>query len=160
MNIQDQIKALQTLRIAEIVNDDSLFKVEKLKLLEKEKLFGYASSIQTEFPEWEEEIIELERIEARRRFDNGKDKYFYQSKMVDSVFDPSRDTYEKCELVSYADFIENMLDEFEDETNSDNIIVLSTRGPCVTLSKPLNEVIDKIFDFCIEKRIIGFKNDW
>lgn len=159
MNIQEQIKELQTLRIEEIVNDDSLSKIEKLKMLEKEKLFGYASSLQTVFPEWEEEIIELERIEAHQRFNEGKDKYFYQSKMVDDIFDPSYDINEKYVTVSYADFLENCLDDFM-EDDSDSVTVMTTRGPSVKLVKSLTEVIDKIYDYCIEHKIIGFKNDW
>lgn len=172
ISLKDQIKELQALRIQEILEDDSINKVEKLELLENERLWGVANHIQQEFREWEKEILELERLEAQRLFDSGKNdpreictRQFYQSKMVDTIFDPSRSDYEKYQQVSYADVMRDLLDnsydgEDEEDVDANMIAVMTTRHPVVTLWKSRQEVIDKIFEFAVQNKIVGYKNSW
>ena len=64
--VNEQIKALQEIRVQEILNDNSISKIKKLKLLAEENLWPTASYIQHEFKKWEFEAIELERLEAER----------------------------------------------------------------------------------------------
>jgi hypothetical protein len=166
MNLQEQIKQLQESRIQEILDDNSISKIEKLKLFDKEKLFDYADYIQTEFPEWEEEAMALEKALAEKQFAEGKSKLMaegkpilYFSKMTDTIFDPSTFEYEKYETVSYADAIENMIRRKKVDSEG-KIVVVTTRGPHTELKKTPEEVIDKLFEFCVKNRLIGYKNDW
>jgi hypothetical protein len=171
--IKDRLELLKAERVDEILNDDSLSKIDKLKTIEKEKLWGYATYIQHEFSDWEKEVIELERIEAERLLElgdlSGTDicyRVFYQSKMTDSIFDPSRMIYEKHESVSYAEALEMCYDEHfdenEDEAETDNplITVITTRHPFTVLKKPYKDIVDCVFNYACENKIIGFKNDW
>ena len=160
--LQEQIAQLQEARIQEILALP-ISKIEKLKLLETENLFGYAPYIQHEFPEWEEEAMELEKALAEKQFAEGKSEHgmFYHSKMTDTIFDPSTFNYEKYETVSYADALENMLEKLdEDEDRNGMVVAVTTRGPYTELLKTPEEVIDKVFDFCIKNKLVGYKNDW
>ena len=177
MDLQKQIEALKEQRIQEIMDDNNLSKIQKIKLFEKEQLFKYAPYIQDEFPEWQKEAIQLEKLEAERILKEGSDnpheicsKQFYQSKMTDTIFDPSTFYYEKYEIVSYADSLnlclerafEDMSEEEYDALDKDNpiITVITTRHPYIELKKPYNEIVDKVYEFCIKNKIWGFKNDW
>jgi hypothetical protein len=158
MSLKEQIKQLQEARIEEIIAS-SVSKIEKLKLLEKEKLFKYAEYIQEEFTDWEVEAVQLEKELAEKQFAEGKseDGFFYHSKMTDTIFDPSTFEYEKYETVSYASALERMLRNVDE---SGNVVVITTRGPRIELIKPVNEVIDKVFEFCVTNKYVGYKNDW
>lgn len=175
--IQKQIELLKEQRIQEIINDESISKLDRLELLEKENLFGYAPYIQDEFPEWEKEIIELEKIEAERILKEGSPdpneicaRMFYQSKMVDTRWDPSESLYEKHDLVSYSRLLNSLeendeedFEEYYDENGNSKdglITIMTTRHPRVILRKSKQEIIDKLYDFCIANKIIGFKMDW
>ncbi len=157
MNLQQQIKKLEEKRIQEILDDDSLSKIEKLKLLENENLFTIASYIQHEFRKWEEEAKELEKLKAEQEFANNKDpnKHFYHSKMTDSIFDPSLGIHEKYETVSYADALENL-----ETDENDMVVVITTRNPHIKLLKSKQEVIDVVFDFCVQHKYHSFKINW
>jgi len=177
MDLQKQIEALKLQRIQEIMDDNNVSKIQKIKLFEKEQLFNCAPYIQHEFPDWEIEAVELEKLEAERILKEGCDnpneicaKQFYQSKMTDTIFDPSTFYYEKYETVSYSDSLQNCLEnalediseEEYDAVDKDNpiITVITTRHPHTELKKPYNEIIDKVYEFCITNKIWGFKNDW
>lgn len=150
MNLQKQIEALKEQRIQEILDDNTLSKIDKLKLFETEQLFICAPYIQNEFPEWVAEAKTLAKAEIKDR-----STIEYYSIMTDSIFDPSNDKYEKYETVSYAEELEDLNSE-----ESDLIVVITTRGPAISLIKTRQEVIDVVFDFCVKNRFWGFKNDW
>lgn len=169
MNLAEQIEKLKAERIEQIIDDTSISKIEKLKLFEKEKLFDVGTFLQTEFPDWEKEVVELERLEAERILKEGSlsnpndicTKQFYQSKMTDTIFDPSdMDSYEKYQTVTYAARLAEVKEENEIVDDSELIAVITTRHPRVELKKSYQEVVDKVFEFCIKNKLYGFKNDW
>ncbi len=167
MSVKEKLALLKEERINEILNDNNLSKIEKLEIIETEKLWGYASFIQHEFVQWEKEAIELEKIEAERILEEGSSdsneicaKQFYQSRMTDSIFDPSTFLYERCEQVSYADHLSRILEFHENEGDNPLITVISTRHPCIELKKPFKEIVDAVFEFACNNKIIGFTNDW
>lgn len=177
MDLQKQIEALKAQRIQEIKDDNKLSKIEKLRLFEKEQLFQCAPYIQDEFTDWEKEAIELEKIEAERILKEGSDdpreicaRQFYQSKMTDTIFDPSTFYYEKYQTVSYADALESCLESALEDMSEEEydavdkvnpiITAITTRHPYTELKKSYNEIVDKVYEYCIENKIWGFKNDW
>jgi hypothetical protein len=168
MITKEKIEELKQVRIAEILDDTTISSLKKLELLTEEELFGYAEYVQDEFPEWEKEAIELERIEAQKLFDNGKETWFFQSKMVDTIWACDGYTVDRYIDITYAELLGWVSDNYCDETDNDAdiekenpmITIMTTRRPCIELKKPFNEIVDKIFDFCIANKIIGFKNDW
>lgn len=179
--VKEQLEALKGARIQEILDDTTTSKIEKLQLLENENLFNYAPYIQHEFLDWEKEAVELEKLEAERILSEGSDnsheicaRQFYQSKITDSIFDPSTFNYEKYETVSYADALELALEQHfenledeedeptEEELDEENplMVVITTRHPYTKLKKRYSEVVDVVFDYCVENEIVGFKMDW
>ena len=170
----DFLKEAKEKAVNEILNSD-LSKIEKLRAIEKNGLWGYSSFINHEFRDWEEEAKILEKTTAQYNFDNGLPdkhgditKYFYASGMTDSIFDPSKMYYEKYETVSYADaleqafesYAEDFEDEFEKEYNGEPIAIITTRNPIVSIFKTKEEIIDAVYNYCITNKILGFKNDW
>jgi hypothetical protein len=135
--------------VATLLRDDSLTKIEKLATIESERLWGYADWIQRPFGIWEEEIQAMVTQPYGRSF---VDDFFHY-----------RD-YERYIAVSFADAMEYLLEEEIDEEQEGKkdplILVLSTRGNRAELKKPLSEVIDVLFDFACENKIVGFINDW
>lgn len=140
-----EFKKLKEERVNDILNDDTLSKIEKLKTIEDEKLWGHSKYIQNEFKEWEKEAKALEKLEAERILREGSDdpheicaKQFYQSKMTDSIFDPSHMEYKKRELVSYADALLKLAEDTEEDSL---IAVITTRHPYVELNKSFEEIM-------------------
>lgn len=174
--IKDRLELLKAQRVEEILNDDSLSKIDKLRTIEEEKLWDYSRFIQDEFAsfngcEWQNEAIELEKKEAERLLELGVGddicaKMFYQSKMTDSIFDPSLFIYEKYEIVSYARALElaheNHLCEVNSEEFDENplMTVITTRHPYTELKKNYLDIVDVVFNFAVKNKIVGFKNDW
>lgn len=157
MNIKEQIEQLKEARIQEIINDELISKIDKLKLLETEKLFGYAPYIQHEFIEWEKEAQEQDKAISKKDWS-----------MTDSFLSPSESEYEKYDIVSYVEaleiFFQNCEEEFEDGNDGpfdgERYVVITCRSSNIIIQKTKQEIIDAIYDFCIMNRIIGFKNNW
>jgi hypothetical protein len=164
MKVRDKIKLLQKERIQEIINDNSLSKSDKIRLLDEESLYGYASFIQHEFKKWEKEALELEKLEAERILKEGTSNHlygrdicldqFYQSKIID--YPLIRSNYVRYEEVSYC----YIMDELEDYPDNELITVLTTRHPKIELKKTKEEIIDAIYNYAISNKIVGFKLDW
>ena len=145
----DYLKEAKEKAINEILNSD-MDKLTKLKTIEDNGLWGYSKYINHEFSEWEEEAKELERTTAE---ENNKT---YHSKMTDSIFDPSTFMFEKYESVSYVEALNRILKKHK----TDLVPVITTRNPVVSLYKTKEEIINTVYDFCVENKIIGFENDW
>ena len=162
MDLKKTIADLQYIRVQEILDDNLLSKIEKLNCLTDEQLWGIAPYIQHEFKQWETEAIELEKMEAERLLTvPGTDicnRQFYQSKMTDSMLYHivSLEKYETC---YYVDILESIIDEYGSDGNQ-LIPIITTRHPKIKLEKTVNEIIDAIFDYCVEHKIIGFTFDW
>lgn len=167
----DRLSAIKEEIVNEILSSD-LTKIEKLRKIEKEQLWGYHKYIQHEFPQWEEEARELVKKEAQRILDEKYPKYLrdictkqlYHSKMTDSIFDPSTFKYEKYETVSYADALQCVLEEAQDRLDSDDenpmIDVVTTRHPVVSIKKTYNEIVDAVFENAVSNKVVGFINNW
>jgi hypothetical protein len=150
--------------VLEILNNDSLSKLDKLKIIEEKRYWGYAEYIQHEFKQWEKEALKLEKKEAQRILKEGSDdsyeicaEQFYQSKMTDSIFDPSTFKHERYQRVSYY---KELKDLFEDNSEEEIITVITTRHPRVELKKTYQEIVDSVFEYACKNEIIGFINDW
>lgn len=142
-------------RVQEILNDDSLSKIEKLITIEEERLWGYATYIQSAFPKWEEEIKLL--------YEEAKGNRPYHEAMIDDIFDPSVTDYDKHAIVSYGNTLAGLIEEQDDideDEEDPEIVVMTTRGIKVELKKKYSEIIDAVFDFACKKEIVGFENDW
>lgn len=141
-------------RAEEILNDSSLSSLDKLATLEEERIWLYAAFIQDEFSEWEVELLKKFKEEVPQHNDDDDDV-----PIMDSIFSPSHMRYEKGAQVSYADALQNLVVDGDDD---DPLIpVLETRSkPVVRLQKRLSEIADKVLEFCKQNEIVGFVNDW
>ena len=155
--MRHSLKKIKLEAAQEVLADKSLSNLEKLRQLSENDVWGVSTYINHEFPEYEKEIIELERLEAVRLDEAGESKFFYHSKMTDSRFDPSHMEYEKYETVRYIDSIDDIL---EANDIDGDMVVMTTRNPHTELRKPVREVIDTICQFCFDNKIIGYKVDW
>ena len=159
----------------EQIRNSGMTKLEQLKAIEKNGIWGYSTFINHEFRQWEEEAKQLEKEKAQYDFDNGiPDRhgriptYVHASGMTDTIFDPSTMDNEKYEAVSYVDalegFFERYAEDYEDENEKefegDLYPVITTRGTYIELFKTKDQIIDAVYDFCMANKIIGFKNDW
>lgn len=157
MNIKEQMEILREARINEIINDESIPKLDKLRLFGNEKLFDYASYTQEEFIEWERD--------AKEQYKNGGGS---GSAMTDTIFAPSvNEQYEKYENVSYPEALEAFFENYEYELDDDKLAdfdgkytVVTCRSSDIKIQKTKQEIIDAVYNFCITNKIIGFKNDW
>jgi hypothetical protein len=149
MGTKENLQKLKNERVKEILKDKSLSKIEKLRTIEEERLWGYADWVQNEFEDWEKEAKSLYK------------KLKGQGSCVsDTIFNDG----ERYSNMSYADLLEYLGEDYEDEDEEVKdplITVVTTRGePYVEIKKPLSEVIDVVFKFAVKNKIIGFKNDW
>ena len=157
MNIKEQIEQLKEARTQEIINDKLISKIDKLKLLETEKLFEYAPYIQHEFVEWEKEAQEQDKAISKKDWST-----------TDSFLSPSVSAYEKYEIISYAEALEVFFEDCEDEFEGGNdgpfdgekYVVITCRSSDVVIQKTKQEIIDAIYEYCIMNKIIGFINTW
>jgi hypothetical protein len=152
MKLQEQIKQLQEQRIQEIINNESISKLDRLNLIKQERLFNIAPYIQDEFKEWGEEFKEQLKLENPSSFC-----------MIDSFYDPSTFDFEKYETIYYdeiEDILDNLVVDDDDGFTGDNYIVFTNRQSKTVFRKSKQEIIDKIYDFCIANKYIGFKMDW
>ena len=181
----DFLKEAKEKAIQEILNSD-MTKLEKLKTIEENSLWGYSAFINNEFPEWEREAMDLENALAEENFINKvPDKYgdieteeganarrMYHVTMTDSIFDPSEMDNERCENISYVNAIQLAFERYEEDETGESpydaeygktegsIPVITTRSLNIALYKTKEEIIDAVYNFCIANKIIGFKNDW
>ena len=150
--LREKISSLKEEALQEVINDNSLSKVQKLRLIDDYDLLDYHEWINHPFAEWNDEVFELERIEAQKLLNEGKITYFHQSSMVDD--DINHHCENKGERISYADYLDS-IEEYEDK-----IPVLTTRNPHITLYKTYEEVVDYLYDYCLMNKIIGHVFDW
>jgi hypothetical protein len=83
--------------------------------------------------------------------------------MIDSFYDPSTFDFEKYETIYYdeiEDILDNLVVDDDDGFTGDNYIVFTNRQSKTVFRKSKQEIIDKIYDFCIANKYIGFKMDW
>lgn len=157
MSKLDKLNNLKEEIVNEILADESLSKIEKLEKIEKNKLWGYATYIQDEFPEWTEEF---------------KKELGVAHPCIDSMFDPSHFKHEKYETVSYSDELKYLEDHFEDyaddyDEDEDEVMntvatypVLTNRTNDKKVWKTKEQIIDAVFKHCVKEKIVGYKNDW
>lgn len=153
MKTKEEFAALKKERVATILADDSLSKIEKLATIEEEGLWKYADWVTKPYPEeWTAEIQKL----YKKAGGNGT------CIIDDQIFDSE----DRHSTISYAEgleyLLENALDELdEEEDNPDPLItVYTTRGTHVALQKKYSEIVDAVFDFACKKQQVGFVFDW
>ena len=131
-----------------ILEEPTLSNLEKLKLITRERLWGVAPCVQKEFEEWEAECVELEKAESNK---NGMESY--STAVMNHIH-----SYKEYSTVYYIDIIHDLIEWSE---GKDCITILSSYGKYNSIiSKPVNEVIDRICKYAFENEIIGFVVDY
>lgn len=141
--LKDSLTNLQALKndiAKDILANKKLTKIQKLKKLEKDGIWGYANSVQHEFSEWEKEFSKVKGVSC-----------------IDSIYDPSNECYDKYSDISYANSLEDLVYDVDEDGL---ITVLTNRSNSAVIKKTPEEIIDVVFDFCVKEKIIGFKMDW
>jgi hypothetical protein len=157
--IKEKLKEIEDLKVIaknDIINDENTSKLEKLTLLRDNDMLGVCNSIAEIFPDWEDESIHLEMQAA---IDDGKDpEKDYICTITDDMF--CNDNYDRHQTVDLVSIIENISWDNED-LDKDTMVVIRNRGKYKTnLKKTINEVIDVMYDWCIETNQYGFVMDW
>ena len=151
-DLKSQIDSLKEQFIQEIINDDYLSKLEKLKLFYEENLFHVASSIKDEyiFENWIEELENKINNKTGRR----------------TIVDTFLDSFERHEIFLFHEvdrLLENYIYRDSEEgvyDCPDVIPVLKCRTSGLTLEKTSKEIIDRLYDYAIKNRICGYTIDW
>ena len=169
-----ELKKIKKGAIKEILGDKTTTSLEKLATIEENGLWDFSDWVNEEFPEWEQECCDLER---QATIDAGKDpETEHVCTITDTVFDPSWADHGRGATVSYVSIMRDYLWRFnrnaseEDKAEfkktgkiplSDTMVVVSNRGDYNSkVVKPVQEVIDRICEFCIKEKVIGYTNDW
>ncbi len=153
ISLKDQIKELQTLRIQEILEDDSIDKLAKLKLLKDEKLFDVARWLQSPLQDWESELEVIV---------NKKQPYA----ITDSIFSPSEYWAEKYQTIFFDEFLESYFEsvDWEEidglEVEPTDYRVVTDRSFNMEIRKTKEEIVDKVFEFAVANKLIGYINQW
>lgn len=156
--IQDKIEKMNSLRkeiLSDILGNNELTKLGKLKLITEQRLWRVHPYVQNEFKDWENECNEKEK-ESRLKDTKTVRGFVYDCTTNDSFL--RNDNKDKYATYIYIDEINNILEEYE---LTDDFLVMTNRGDYETkLYKKVSEVIDRICDYCLENEIIGFTFDW
>jgi hypothetical protein len=149
-NIKQQIAELQKERINEIISDPTIDKLEKLRILQKERLFQFDPYYSNPFKEYEK-TLELSVHEKT-------------GKTFSTVRNIITDTFERYRKVTFVDFLEDYFDDNYDEelVNDPTTLypICESNDTDDKIFKTKDEIIDIIFDHCFENKIVGFTFDW
>lgn len=159
-NIKKQIELLKEQRIEEIIADNNISKLEKLKLFKEESLFGIESYIQDNeiFEEWVAELVLKIKKDRRKDF-----------VIVDTFISPSEYDFERYEtfyLFEIKDILENLIEDYDEDYEGEvfdypnTFPVVTARNSKFTINKTPQEVLDKIYAYAITNRVCGYKIDW
>ena len=159
-NIQQQIKELQEKRINEIINDESLSKLQKLNLFEEEKLFKIEDYIQDEeiFKEWVDELTLLVKEEK------GQNCCICDTFLSPSEIDAEK--YTTLHLSEIDTYLECLIEDNDEEYDgmifdyNKPLPIVTARGSKLTIDKTPQEVLDKVYDYAITNKVCGYKIDW
>jgi hypothetical protein len=159
-NLKEQIEALKEQRIQEIITNNNLTKLEKLKIFNEESLFNIESFIQDDeiFEEWVNELILKVKEETKRDW-----------VIIDTFISPS-----ECDLDKYSTFylfeIESLLENLIEDNDEDyegkvfdypnTLPIVTARSSELTINKTPQEVLDKIYTYAITNKVCGYKIDW
>lgn len=161
MNYKEQIAFLKDAWINEILNDPTTNKIRKLELLEINQLFDYEDSLTGAFDDYEQELIDL--IAATGPPSKWGSNY---NPIIDNILNNGdRRRYERVSFPGWLEYIDEYGAETDEEMDDPNRLttVATARGKeyeNFVIRKTKEEIIDKIFDYCIENRCIGFEIDW
>jgi hypothetical protein len=146
MTTAERIEQLKKVRIQEIIGSEStLTREAKLRALSHERLWEHADYIQQIFPEWEAEL-------QARVLATGKAFAITDDFIIEAVRDWGRGTDIDIDVI---------LDIIEDHTDADgNIEVVTCRNSDLKIVKTRDKVLDQVFNFFMQKQIVGFKFDW
>jgi hypothetical protein len=146
MTTAEQIEQLKKVRIQEIIGSEStLTREAKLRALSREDLWKHHGWIVHIFPEWEAEL--KEQVLA-----TGESFAITDDFIIEAIRDWSRGSEVDIDVI---------LDIIEDSTDDDgNIEVVTCRNSDLTIVKTRDEVLDQVFNFFMQKQIVGFKFDW
>lgn len=147
-----QISQLKEQLIEEIIKDESLTKLQKLRLLAEQNLFPISSSVKDEkiFVDW------IEELEIKVK----KENVFV---IVDTFLSRNLERYEIFFFYEVETLLENYIySDFDgDITNCPDLMpVVKDRSLGLTIERTAKEIVDKIYDYAIKNRICGYENDW
>ena len=174
-NVQDginqyksRIDNLKEEFLQEIISDDTLTKVEKLKVISQNKLFRTSSSIEEPFHQYYQEYLNMFNRdpcvddfftihEYCRRSDDRHQGIFWD---LAQVAESAERGYYSHESGSRISSIAPDLNNDEPQELNDKIVIFTNRTNKTTFSITTRQFIDAIYDWCIESKIIGFEFDW
>lgn len=144
MNKLQQIQTLKQEAVQEILDNPNLSKVEKLCQISENKLWKYEPWIQHVF-------AAQEKVFAAQLKETGETCIIIDDFICDP--DGGWQRHQDIDLSSVAG--EQLWDD-----GSGEIVVLTARGNDLEFKMKLDEIVDVIYNWCVENKSIGFKMDW
>lgn len=148
--IDNQIQELNNKKFELIINNKELNKLEKLECLSNSNIFSPEIYIKRVFSKLEE------KWEKELKIQYPDETYF----RINDIFIIYRDKYERINLYEQ---LENLIENCYDNEKVD--ILFCTVGNYskkekLTYKMKLQNVIDYVYDWCIENECIEFNMDW
>ena len=159
-NLKKQIEELKEQRIQEIINDDSLTKLEKLKLFSEEDLFEIKDYIQDDviFKEWVDELTVMVKEQTKR-----------DRVTTDTFLSPASHDFDKYSTLYLYDIeyvLENLLEDHDEDYDGElfdyhnPLPVVTSRCSDLTINKTPAEVLDMVYQYAITNKVCGYEIDW
>jgi hypothetical protein len=158
--LKARIKNLKEELINEVLNDNTISKLEKLRVISDENLFPYASYIVSPFHDtkYYREYLEIvsQNPEYQKRYNHDRTG---RSCHAEDYF--HRREYDRHQTIDFADTLEWMDDDYDDDESDKKGIVIfrnsTTKDVCSITSE---QFIDCIYNWCVKNKKIGFIFDW
>lgn len=139
----------------EIISSNILVS-EKLNLLDIHGIWHHNGYICHPFPEWEEENKAAEKASGI-----AAGKIYHCTIVDDFISRQCQDGYiERYQQVEFKDIVSEL--EYKAENSPDELFtVVTNRGNFSTATKKRpQEVINKIWEYCVKHKLVGFIMDW
>lgn len=138
--IKEKLKELKEQRIEEILNS-SESKGNKLKALADEQLWYIDGYVIDPFTDWQNELQE----QLGEKWLICDERFLYNTEWI-----------QRHETI----YLHNCFEDY-DENSDEEVVVFTTRGEKqVSYMRPVKEVLDRVYEYAIKNKIVGFQMDW
>ncbi len=130
-----------------VIFTSELSKTEKLILIQKHNLLPVSGWIEHPFHKQELELQKAVMLQSGRTYCITDDFFRYT---------------DRHDTIYFGDVVKDLKESVEDTDYeyTEVITIVTNRTNSDVISVTINEFIDIIYDFVVEKQIIGFKMDW
>lgn len=155
---QNKLKDMKSQMLKDVISDESLSKLEKLKLISDNELMGFDSAWCDPFYEkYHKTYITIvsETPEFKAKWGKYPTMKLENAVSTDDFF--VNNHYERHQLINLSDIAEMIDVEWDD---SQKVLIYTNRTTKDTFQITKEEFIDTIYEWVIKNKFIGFELDW